>query len=386
MIRVLSQTCFSLFLIVFFTGCTDFVEPNQLAFVVGTAIDHVENGNIEVSHQIAIPSQMNAPKSGGTGNADSFFVMTAQGKDVFEATEKIQRDMSRRLMTSHRILIAISEEFFNKNDISKLFDKLGRDPANNQRDITLMIKGSSAKDFLLLKHPLENLSSIAAGKEIQINGMRNFSTRQFIIDNVSEEHRSLVPTFQIKNRKVNTKKEEPLAIFSGYAILNKNLKVSGLLDDAEGSDVAWISGKEKSQGLTITWKDGTGILSFRLTHLRSHFQSVSDNDSHRVAVTVRAQAYLLENTTSLDMSAADNILEVQQYVDEQVQKKLQLTLGKVQNWGTDVFGIGAYLHRQYPSWWKSQKEDWDDNFKKVDVTVQAKILIRSLGTLGGQLK
>jgi spore germination protein KC len=385
MIRIVLQTCVSLFLILLLTSCTDFVEPNQLAFVMGTAIDHAENGDIEVSHQIAIPSKMNTFKS-GSGDSDGFLVMSAKGKDVFEATQKIQREMSRRLMTSHRILIAISEEFFNKDDVSKLFDKLGRDPANNQRDVTIMIKGNNAKEFLLIKHPMENLSSIAAGKELHINGMKYFSTRQFIIDSVTDEISSLIPILQIKNVKVNTKKAAPLAVLSGYAVLNKKLKVDGELDDFEGTDVAWLSGKGSAQGVTFPWKEGNGILSFRLTHLARHIQSVGDHDPRQIVITVKAQAYLLENTTSLDMSEVNNMIEVEKYLNEQIQSKLQLALGKVQQWGPDVFGIGAYLHRKYPYWWKSQKDDWDENFKKVEATVQANIHIRSVGVLGGQLE
>lgn len=387
MIRVVIQTCASLILILFSSGCTDFIEPNQLAFVMGTAIDHAENGAIEVSLQIVIPSQMNGPsKGGGSGDSDSFLVMSAKGKSVLEATQKIQREMSRRLLTSHRIMIAISEEYFNKNDVNKLFDKLGRDPANNQRDITLMIRGGSAKEFLMIKHPLEHLSSMAAGKELHINGMKSFSTRQFIIDSISEENRSLVPILQIKNYKVSSKKKDPMAVLSGYAVLNKKLKIGGILDDIEGSEAAWMSGKKSLQGVTIPWKDGNGNLSFRFTHLERQIQSVSDNDPRRIVLTVKAQAYLLENTTTLDMSEVDNMIEVQKYLNEQVKKKLQLTLDKVQQWGPDVFGIGAHLHRKYPYWWKSQKDDWDENFKKIDVTVQANIQLRSIGVTGGQLK
>ncbi|NQX62234.1 Ger(x)C family spore germination protein [Paenibacillus qinlingensis] len=385
MIRVVFQTCMLLFLLMLLTSCTDFVEPNQLAFVMGTAIDHAENGNMEVSYQIAIPSKMNTYKS-GSSDSDSFIVISAIGKDVFEATQKVQREMSRRLMTSHRILIAISEEFFNKNDVSQLFDKLGRDPANNQRDVTIMIKGNNAKEFLMIKHPMENISSIAAGKELHINGLKSFSTRQFIIDSVTQETCSLVPILQIKNVKVNTQKAGPIALLSGYAVINKKLKVDGALDNSEGEDVAWLSGKGSSIGVTIPWKDGNGVLSFRLTHLGRHIQSVRSHDPRQVVITVKAQAYLLENTTSLDMSEVANMSEVKKYLNEQIQSRLQLALGKVQQWGPDVFGIGAYLHRKYPYWWKAQRNDWDENFKKVEVHVQANIQLRSVGVIGAQLE
>lgn len=387
MTRLIRLPYAALVFVLFISGCTDFVEPNQLAFVMGTAIDHAENGNIEVSHQIVIPSQLNgSSKEGGSGSSESFIVMSAKGKNVFDATQKIQKEMSRRLMTSHRILIAISEEFFNKNDASNLLDKMGRDPANNQRDIILMIKGDKAKEVLMIKHPMESISSIAAGKELHINRMRKFSTRQYAIDSISEESRSLVPILQIINYRLSQKKADPMAVLSGYAVLNKQLKVNGSLDDLEGSAVAWMSGKASTQGITIPWKDGKGSLSFRLTHLQRQIQSVSGKDPNRVKIAVKAQAYLIENTTGLDMSDVVNIVAVQKYLNEYVQKDLKSTMDKVQRWGSDVFGIGAYLHHHYPAWWRSQKSDWDENFKHIDITLQTKIHMRSVGVTGGQIK
>jgi spore germination protein KC len=386
MIRAVIVICSSLLLILFASGCTDFVEPNQLAFVMGTAIDHVENGNIEISHQIAIPSQMNGSKGGGSADSDSFLVMSAKGRDVLEANQKIQRQMSRRLLTSHRIVVAISEEFFSKNDVGNLFDKLGRDPANNQRDITIMVRGTNAKEFLMTKHPLEHLSSIAAGKELHINGLKNYSTRQFIIDSVAQEHRTIVPVLQINNTQANKNRKDQLAVLSGYAVLNKKLKIGGILDDTEGSRSAWMSGKDGMRELTIPWKDGNGNLSFRLTHHKREITSTSGNTPKDVVLKVRAQAYLLENTTQLDMSELDNMLEVQNQLNEQVREDLQLTLNKVQKWGTDVFGIGAYLHHKYPTWWRTNKEDWDENFKQIKVTIQVNIQLKSIGATGGQVK
>ncbi|MBD2872089.1 Ger(x)C family spore germination protein [Paenibacillus arenilitoris] len=387
MIRFVLLTCVSLLLVMSASGCTDFIEPNQLAFVLGSAIDHAEDGTIEMSYQIVIPSLQGGPSKGeSSGDSAPFFVMSAKGKDVFEATQKIQLKMSRRLLTSHRVLIAISEEFFNKNDASKLFDKLSRDPANNLRDIIIMIKGGSAKEFLMIKHPLEQLSSIAAGKELDINGLKGFSSRELIIDSLSRGIRPLMPIIQIEDKKLSGKKTSPIAALSGFAVLNDRLKVKGLLDNNEGSAAIWMQGKGTFQGVTMPWKNGQGTLSFRLTRLERKLRSAPGNDPGHIVLMVKAQAYLLENTTPLDMSEVKNMLEVQKHINEQIQKDLQLTMDKIRQWGPDVFGIGEFLHRQYPYWWKSQKDDWDEKFKTIDVTVKANVRLRSTGTSGAPLE
>ena len=99
-------------------------------------------------------------------------------------------------------------------------------------------------------------------------------------------------------------------------------------------------------------------------------------------MTVKADAYLLENTTPLDMSEVPNMIDLQNYMNEQVQRDMQLTMDKVQRWGADVFGIGEHLHQHDPYWWKTQKDDWDQNFKRMDVTVKTNIELKSIGMIG----
>jgi|GEM_PF-3504479 len=381
MIRFLLRMSVLMLLACAVSGCTDFIEPNQLAFVMGTAVDHADDGEVEVSHQIVIPTQKSGP-FGGSGDSDSFVVMSAKGKNEFEAIHKVQKKMTRRLMPSHRQLIAISEQYFQKDDVSTLFDKLNRDPANNLRDITVLVKGDLAKNFLLLDHPMEHLSSIATGKEMEINGMNRFSTRQFIIDSLSEGTRPLVPVLQIEQVKVRSKETGPIAALSGFAALNKKLKIAGFLNDAEGAGAVWMSGKGTFHAITLPWKNGKDTLSFRLTHLRRRIDSADGHDPQRVVLTVMAQAYLLENTTSLDLSETHYMLEVQKYMNDKIREDLQLTMDKVQEWGSDVFGIGEYLHRSSPYWWKSQKDDWDHKFEDLDVTVRSNVQLRSVGASG----
>ncbi|SDX50597.1 Ger(x)C family spore germination protein [Paenibacillus sp. CF384] len=366
------------------SGCTDFIEPNQLAIILGTAVDHAEGDNIEISNQIVIPSQLNGSnKGGGSGGEDNYIVVSATGRNVFDASQKIQGKISRRLMTSHRILIAVGEEFFAKHELNKLFDKLGRDPANNLRDTIVIVRGSSAKEFLKLKHPMEYNSSVAAGKEMQINGLEGFTSRHIVIESLAQGTRPFIPYIQIQEVELNSKKKTPIAAVAGFAVMDKNMRIKGFLNAGEGALAIWMIGKGSNGGITIPSKNGKGVLSFRLTHQKRRIHA--GNDPAHVVLTVKAQAYLLENSTSLDMSKSENMVALQRYLNKQIQKELQQTMGKIQHFGPDVIGIGEYLHRKYPYWWKTQKADWDNNFKKIDVTIQAKIQLRSTGVTGAPL-
>ncbi|MBO7747117.1 Ger(x)C family spore germination protein [Paenibacillus sp. MWE-103] len=364
-------------------GCTDFVEPNQLAFVMGSGMDDAGDGLIEVSHQIVIPSRL---RGGSSDKVDQYIVMSAKGKNLFDATQKIQLKLSRRLMTSHRILIAFGESYVKQNDIGLLYDKIGRDPTNSLRDAILLIRGGTAKEFLMQKHPMEFLPSVAAGKELQINGLRKFSARQLVIDSLTGGTRPLLPFLQIEKVELSPDKKTPIAALSGFAVLDEQRRIKGYLDETEGKRAVWMSGKGTFDAITVPWKDTKGTLSFRLTHIERKLRAAGSRAPERVGLTVKAQAYLLENTTALDMAEVDNMIAVQHYLNAEVRKQLQGTMDKVRQWGSDVFGVGEYLHHTYPYWWKTHKTDWDEGFKRLDVAVETKIQLRSVGTIGAPYK
>jgi spore germination protein KC len=368
-------------------GCTDIVEPNQLAFVLGTSVDLADNGEIEISHQIVIPPRLKGPIKGAASESnEGFIVVSATGKTVFDAIQKIQLKSSRKLMTSHRILIAISEEFVEGSDISLLFDKLNRDPSNNLRDVIVLVKGGTAREFLMLKHPMEQISSIAAARGLEVNGMKNLSSRQFIIDSLNHGTRPILPVISFGKIQVDAKKREPIAIYDGYALLNRELKVKGILGDEESCRMVWMTGKGVEQGITIIWKSEEADLSFRLTHLQRHLSVKSPSDPTQIVMTVKAQAYLMENTANLDMFDMATLSNVQKQLNKQLEVEMKQTIEKVQEWGTDVFGIGELLHRKYPRWWRTQQEGWDDQFKHITVTVKADLMIRAIGTSGSEVK
>lgn len=371
-----------LLLVCALSGCTDFVEPNQLAFVMGTAIDPAEDGNLEVSYQMVLPTQKNSPIMGESAqDSGSFIVLSAKGRDIFEASQKIQTLTSRRLMTSHRALVALSDAFLSKDDARRLFDKLNRDPANNQRDQLVIVHGS-AKRFLMLDHPMEHLSSIATGKEMQINGLKDFSTRQFIIDCISSGQRPLVPLVKIAKLKLSEQMSKPLAAVTGFAALNKKLKIAAVLNESEGQDAIWMAGRGTFTGITIPGKDGHGALSFRLTHLQRRIRHASGSDPGKFTLTVKAQAYLLENTTSFSTSDVGRMIELQTHLNERIAARLQATMNKTLASGTDIYGFGEYVHRKRPRWWQAHKDEWDERFKNVEITVKSAVRLRAVGTSG----
>jgi len=74
---------------------------------------------------------------------------------------------------------------------------------------------------------------------------------------------------------------------------------------------------------------------------------------------------------------------VEKEVEEQFERSVLHLIKKLQKkYKTDIFGFGDTIYRRYPSQWKQIKNQWKQEFTKVDVSVDVNIAIRLIGLTG----
>ena len=92
-----------------FTGCWDKRELNELAIVLGVAIDKSEEGKISLIAQIARNSNKQGGNVGGDAMGD-FSNIAYEGKDVFETLRRMTTVSSRQMYNSHNQLVLFEKE------------------------------------------------------------------------------------------------------------------------------------------------------------------------------------------------------------------------------------------------------------------------------------
>ncbi|MDF2671248.1 MAG: grkc, partial [Paenibacillus sp.] len=96
------------------TGCWDRKEVNDLAIVMATAIDQLDNDRVELSIQIFIPrSTGGAQELSSSGKSQSgsksTMVHSASGTTVADAMSHLQAKLSRRLFWGHAEVFVFGE-------------------------------------------------------------------------------------------------------------------------------------------------------------------------------------------------------------------------------------------------------------------------------------
>lgn len=392
--------CFILLLsLLFTTGCWDSTEVNDLAFELAWGIDKAKNKALLISAQVIIPSKITGGKSGGGsdrggGQGKPYFVVTGIGKDSLDAVQQMQTKLSRQVFRGHRRVIVIGEPLARQG-IKDVLDTYSRDPNLKLRTDLFVIKGGTAKDFLKVSYPLENIPGLGAVKEYnQMGSLKEMGFLNFLISATSEGSCPTLPVIAIDNKHASQEGEEQENQsnengfhIAGTGIFDKNLKLIGFLNSDESRALRWVTGNLKKLTITAVVPQEKGYVSLDVIKMGNKIKPIIQENKIKILVTLTGQGYIRENNTVLDLTETKNIDLIQKALDKHVEKSVLRTITMVQKkYGTDIFGFSDTIHRRYQNQWKLLKKNWDKEFPEAEISVQANLTVRQIGVTGPSLQ
>ncbi|MDR7002094.1 Ger(x)C family spore germination protein [Neobacillus niacini] len=373
----------------FLTGCWDRTELNDLGIELGWGLDAAKNNGIRITAQFIIPSNFGISQSGGGGQkGKSFFIESGTGKDTLQAVQDMQTKLSREVFRGHRRVIVIGEQLARRG-LASVLDTYSRDPEIRLRADALIVKGSTAKEFLEVSHPLENIPALGALKEHkQVGGLGDTSLLNFLIAATSDGITPILPVIELVH---SSNKQDQTGIkgfqIVGGAIFNKDLKLIGFLNKQEGSTSLWIVNRLSKLTLTANVPQGNGNASLYMTKIESKIIPLIQGHTIKFDIALSGEGIIRENNTNLDLTQPKNITLLERLLEKEAEKQAFEIIEKVQKqYGTDIFGLGEAIHQKYPSKWKGLKGNWGSQFRRVQVSVHANLTIRRVGLTGPSLQ
>ncbi|MBI0578690.1 Ger(x)C family spore germination protein [Neobacillus cucumis] len=385
----LKTLCLILVISLFFlTGCWDRTELNDLAIELGWGLDQAENNKIEISAQFIIPSKIGMGQSGRSEAGKTVFIESGTGKDTLEAVQNMQTKLSREVFRGHRRVIVIGEQLARRG-LDPFLDTYSRDPDIRLRADALIVKGSTAKQFLEASYPLENIPALGALKEhSQVGGMGDTSLLNFFIAIMSD---GITPTLPVIELNQGSKKQDQTSVkgfqIVGMAVFNKDLKLKGFLNLQEDKNYLWLINRLTKQTITVTVPEGKGTASLYIIKMNSKIIPIIQGHTIKYDIILSGEGIIRENNTNLDLTQSKNLDLLEHVLEKEAEKEALQTIEKVQKqYGTDIFGFGEAIHQKYPSQWKVLKKSWANQFRKAEVSVHANLTIRRVGLTGPSLQ
>lgn len=177
-------------MLLFFTHDFGLIDIEHTAIIVAFGVDKDDNGQYEISTQIAIP------QASASENSNSESIISAKGKTIGEAIDKIAVNTGWYPLFSFCNLIVLGQNATDGNvmDILNYFIRTDRIPDS----ATLCVSEVPAKELLLSNTPLDSITSFAIQKILEqdyakLDRIANVNIKNFVDGYYSESSKGYLP-------------------------------------------------------------------------------------------------------------------------------------------------------------------------------------------------
>ncbi|HEX9061142.1 MAG TPA: Ger(x)C family spore germination protein [Clostridia bacterium] len=371
------------------SGCWDIREINELGLVTAVGIDKAEGENrYSVTVQIANPSTENTSDSKASAKS-TIWIGTEEGASIFDATRKLVRVSSRRIMWAHNNVVIIGESLA-KEGIIPVIDYFTHNPELRMKASVVIAKGD-ARDYITAKAGMQQPSGVSF---VSIESFRSISGESVrsqmlevsaalrneygnpLISEVYKEKAAMQPDSQ----SGSDKKYSETIDLKGCAIFKKD-KMLGSLSPQDTRGIAWILNQTENTVVTVFDPDHENkSVAVETKGIKSKMKSDIIDGIPRISIQISGYGNVVEEDASSskkDVSEVKKNIEVliNKKIGEEIKNSLEIVQKKYM---VDCVGFAAIVHAQNKSEWNSGLKDrWEDVFPKVPVTVSVDIDIRT---------
>lgn len=368
---------------IFIAGCWDRKEINDIAFVIGIAVDKEED-NYRSSLQIALPGQSGSTGSsgggGGTSGDKSWFMLSNTAKTLRGTTLEGQKALSRKIYYAHRRTMLIGEELA-RDGVAPMLDLFTRYPLNRFSALPVVTKGA-AYEVMDTDAPIEKFPSEMV-RELCFLNMRNPRSLKTFIDSIlSDGVDPFLPVAsKVENVPKNWKDAKTNIKLDGLAVFKKD-KLVGMIDKAPADALILAMGEANAPEVMVKAPRGEGDIFIKLNENNSSLHPSVKNDKVTVTVQLYAKGVIVDNESNYGDLREKEILKLNDAIHKKIKEDIVEGVRLIQQkYHADILGIGRSIHQQLPKEWDKMKDRWDDIYPDVEVNVIPHVVIENVGVI-----
>ncbi len=382
-------------------GCWDQTEIEDLAIVVGVAIDKpktaegkeeekkesernlsYEKHRLTVTQQFVVSQAMGSKESSaGMPSQEAYSNVASEGNTLFQIASQFSTMSSRLPYYKHLKAIIISEEIAKSLNLEQLLNFFLREPEMT-RDIQVMIYKGCARDVLEVKPIKERLPVLALLSLTENEKKTARMAEKLMLGNMSKKMANgssfLIPRVVTYGDSVQ---------LAGAAVIKgKENTMIGWLGEEETEAINWILGKIEGSVVETVDKETKEFLVYEVKEQRSQIKPKVEGEKISFVVEIESEGGLGEDwLISGDAFEEAFMQRATEAIREEIVSIIYDGLTKTQKeFKVDVAGFGKQLYVQYPEVWEKVKENWDEYFSTVPVEVNVEIHVREFGMKGSK--
>lgn len=359
------------------TACWDKYEIEDRAYFTAIGFDDIknkENNKFKVTYEYP-----NLRAIGKNGQGQPRFIVTEKGDSISEINRKLGTIIENDIFFNHLKVIIIGEELAkDKVKLSQVFEIFNRTPVTGAK-VTILITKGKAEDIINTKlrddqilgnyiRQLEERKSI--GGKYQISSMHKVFT---------DLYRSNIGLIgKIESGKDGVEIE-------GSTII-KDKRLVAFLEQKDTSSILILTEKIYNDEVVINKESGRYLVNYIVSEYKVKKDIKVENGNLKFIYDINSEGYIDEYLdsegieTNSDLLSEKKIKKIEKQLNNEIKKKLNNTIDKLQNEiGVDAIQVEKYLRQKEPDLWEKVKDNWDNEFKKIDFTVKVDSKIRRIG-------
>ncbi len=368
--------------IVFVSGCWNSRELNTLSIVLGIGIDQSqEAGKIDLTVQTAKTSSSKSkkdsmPSASSSGDNEAYQNLKLTCDTVFNGFREFTHQNSRKLFIPQNQVIIFGEDLA-KEGIEPYVDFLSRDH-ETRMDVYVLVAENTADEILNIEPSLEKMPAVELKRLIEAQSATSHSIGIELIElveKIESDTTAALATLVSKSENEGTEK----MYVSGMAVFKKD-KMVGTLSDVETRGYLWVSNKIKSGILEIKIDEGTACLEIKKSKCKMKIE-MTDDKKLKIELTVSEEGTIGELSGFKDLELIDIIEILKKEGAKVIEDEIYASIDKAKILNADYFGFGDMFNKKYSKKFETFKDDWDEEFRNIEVSVKVETKITGSGMI-----
>ncbi|MEK3904634.1 Ger(x)C family spore germination protein [Paenibacillus sp. FSL R7-0179] len=365
------------------SGCWDRTEINDLAIVLATGVDY-KDGQAQLTAQIFIPRKgSGGSESGGAGESASGVTMTrtAEGVNIAEALNRLQRKVARHMFWGHCEVIVISEEA-GKKGLREYVDFFLRYPQFREHAY-IFSSLDSAKDILALLDPLERSSSESLREMANMNLGTRVTLLELAQDIQGASGSAVLTRILIAPPEPNDGPNATTPSLKGLS-LYKHGRYSLTVKEPVSLGVLLMLNELDNIIIPVSLEGEGGSFSILSKQITTMLKPSIVNGEWKMKVRIVASGEVVLNTTDANLTDPAKVKALKQAWLEKLKEFAGQALHMSQKeQQTDFYRFADSFRKQYPQEWKAKKDQWEAMYPGLKVEVSVKTSITGNGRSTG---
>lgn len=393
----------------FLSGCWDRREINELAFLSSMAVDLAGEQRL-LTYEFVRPLTTGGGERGGGGTLPhrQATLRSGRGETLITACRQITTGLPRRVYLAHTNAVLVGEEMARQG-LRELLDFIDRNPELRRTTLIMLTRGAAREILIKVQGDMET----TLGKEI--SGLRKWvqSSGYGFIPNVNDVFFDLsngagttvLPVLELSPQPfppligtaatssggsrgtggTEGRVEEPETVrtvrLNGAGLFYHD-KLVAWLDKDQARGWAWVRNKVRRAVLALRCLGNNTKVAVDITEAHADVSVDMQGSQLQGKIKLRVEGELLEQQCNLEFTREEAIKSLESRMAAQITAEISSALNQAKMVGTDVFGFGGALHRQQPELWRQLQGRWNEEFKKLPVTINVEAKLRRTGMTG----